>query len=55
MKFRNTKDCYGYTIFIFILGSASLSFTDTIHGEVVPASAQEIIVKIMTIHIIITQ
>jgi len=29
----------------FILGSASLSFTDTIHGEVVPASAQEIIVK----------
>ena len=39
------KACYDYTVIIFILGSASLSFTDTIHGEVASASAQEIIVK----------
>ena len=46
MKFRNTKIAMVTLSSFFILGSASLSFTDTIiHGEVVPASAQEIIVK----------
>ncbi|MGX5386870.1 endonuclease I family protein [Bacillus thuringiensis] len=45
MKFRNTKIAMITLSSFFILGSASLSFTDTIHGEVAPASAQEIIVK----------
>lgn len=49
------KACYGYTIFIFILGSASLSFTNIIQGEVASASPQEITVKAMMIHIIIMQ
>ncbi|HDR4481234.1 TPA: endonuclease [Bacillus cereus] len=45
MKFRNTKITMVTLSSFFILGSASLSFTDTIHGEVAPASAQEIIIK----------
>lgn len=45
MKFRNTKIAMVTLSSFFILGSASLSFTDTIHGEVASASPQEITVK----------
>ncbi len=45
MKFRNTKIAMVTLSSFFILGSASLSFTDTIHGEVASASPQEIAVK----------
>ena len=55
MKFRNTKLVMVTLSSFFILGSASLSFTDTIHGEVASASPQEITAKAMTIHIIIMQ
>ncbi|HDR7447833.1 MULTISPECIES: endonuclease I family protein [Bacillus] len=45
MKFRNTKLAMVTLSSFFILGSASLSFTDTIHGEVASVSPQEMTVK----------
>ncbi|MEH7537172.1 ribonuclease, partial [Bacillus toyonensis] len=45
MKFRNTKLAMVILSSFFILGSAYLSFTDTIHGEVAYLSPQEMTVK----------
>ncbi|MGF9769274.1 endonuclease I family protein [Bacillus albus] len=45
MKFRNTKLAMVTLSSFFILGTASLSFTDIIHGEVASASPQEITAK----------